>query len=82
MGDARVSKGLDPWELPDHVQFKERGHTPHLKNFFDTVSDSGSQDDLNCPAMEGFKSCVTCMKVHEALETGTKIEFKPEDFVV
>lgn len=82
LADARVSKGLDPWELPSHVQFDERPHTPHLRNFFDTVAGGGKQDDLNCTAMEGFKTCVTCMKVHEALEAGTKIEFKPEDFVV
>ena len=84
IADARVSKGLDPYELPGHVQIasNERPHTPHLRNFFETVRDGGTQDDLNCPAMEGFKTCVTCMKVHEALETGGKIEFKPEDFAV
>ncbi len=82
LADARVSKGLDPYELPDQVQFKERPHTPHLRNFFDAVRDGGSQDDLNCPAIEGFKTCVTCMKVHDALEAGEKLEFKPEDFVV
>ncbi len=80
--DARVSKGLDPWELPSHTQFQERPHTPHLRNFFDTVRNNGSQDDLNCPAIEGFKTTVTCMKIHEAIEKGEKIEFKPEDFVV
>ena len=82
LSDARVSKGLDPWELPSHVQFQERPHTPHLRNFFDTVRNKGSQDDLNCPAIEGFKTTVTCMKIHEAIEKGEKIEFKPEDFVV
>ena len=61
---------------------KERPHTPHLRNFFDTVRNGGTQDDLNCSAYEGFKTCVTCMKVHEALADGGKIEFKPEDFVV
>ncbi|MCP4847729.1 MAG: Gfo/Idh/MocA family oxidoreductase [Verrucomicrobiaceae bacterium] len=82
VADARVSKGLDPWELPSHVQFKERPHAPHLRNFFDAVRNNGSQDDLNCPAIEGFKTTVTCMKIHEAIEKGEKIEFKPEDFVV
>jgi predicted dehydrogenase len=80
--DARVSKGLDPWEIPSHTQFQERPHTPHLRNFFDTVRNNGTQDDLNCPAIEGFKTTVTCMKIHEAIEKGEKIEFKPEDFVV
>jgi predicted dehydrogenase len=82
LADSRVSKPLDPYELPDHVQFKERPHTPHLRNFFETVAKGGTQDDLNCSAVEGFKTAVTCIKVHEAIEAGTKIEFKPEDFVV
>jgi predicted dehydrogenase len=80
--DARVSKGLDPWEIPSHTQFQERPHTPHLRNFFDAVRNKGSQDDLNCPAIEGFKTTVTCMKIHDAIAKGEKIEFKPEDFVV
>ena len=46
LADARVSKGLDPWEIPSHTQFEERPHTPHLRNFFETVRDKGSQDDL------------------------------------
>jgi hypothetical protein len=46
------------------------------------VRNKGSQDDLNCPAIEGFKTTVTCMKIHEAIAKGEKIEFKPEDFVV
>ncbi|NRB43411.1 MAG: Gfo/Idh/MocA family oxidoreductase [Verrucomicrobiales bacterium] len=80
--DARVSKGLDPWEIPSHTQFDERPHTPHLRNFFETVRDRGSQDDLNCPAIEGFRTTVTCMKIHDALANGGKLEFKPEEFEV
>ncbi|MEE3176341.1 MAG: Gfo/Idh/MocA family oxidoreductase [Verrucomicrobiota bacterium] len=80
--DARVSKGLDPWEIPSHAQFEERPHTPHLRNFFETVRDGGSQDDLNCPAIEGFRTTVTCMKIHDALANGGKLEFKPEEFEV
>ncbi len=82
LADSRVSKALDPYELPDHVQFKDRPHMWHLKNFFDTVASGGSQDDLNCPAEEGFRTCVTCMKIHEALELGGKLEFTPADFEV
>ncbi|NCG28285.1 MAG: Gfo/Idh/MocA family oxidoreductase [Verrucomicrobiales bacterium] len=80
--DARVSKGLDPWEIPSHAQFEERPHTPHLRNFFETVRDGGSQDDLNCPAIEGFRTTVTCMKIHDAIANGGKLEFKPEEFEV
>ena len=80
--DARVSKGLDPWEIPSHTQFDERPHTPHLRNFFETVRDGGSQDDLYCPAIEGFRTTVTCMKIHDALANGGKLEFKPEEFEV
>jgi predicted dehydrogenase len=82
LADARVSAALDPYELPDHVQFKERPHTPHLRNFFETVANGGTMDDLNCPAIEGYKSAVTCIKVHEAIETGQKLEFTEDDFKV
>lgn len=82
LADARVSKGLDPWEIPSHTQFEERPHTPHLRNFFETVRDKGSQEDLNCTALEGYRTTVTCMKIHEAIEKGEKLEFKPEEFEV
>ncbi len=80
--DARVaaSAALDQWELP--VVLEKRPHNPHLRNFLLTVKNNGKQDDLNCPALEGFQTCVTVLKINEALHNGGRYDFKPEDFTV
>jgi len=52
-------------------------HMPHLENFFDSVRGKAK---LNCPAEEGFATAVSILRVNEALETGKKLQFKPEDF--
>ncbi len=76
--DARASKELEAWELA--TQLEELPHTPHLRNFFDVVR-SGKKEDLNCPVDEAYKTCVTVLKIYDAVEQGRKIEFTPEDFV-
>ncbi|MBN2591552.1 MAG: Gfo/Idh/MocA family oxidoreductase [Sedimentisphaerales bacterium] len=52
---------------------------PHLENFFDTIR---GKAQLNCPAELGYKTAAAVLKINEAIETGRKIEFKPDDFVV
>jgi predicted dehydrogenase len=78
--DVRVSKSPSQWELA--VKLDMLAHAPHLDNFFQACRKKGTQADLNCPAEEGYKTAVTVLKVNEAIATGQKIEFKPEDFVV
>ncbi len=78
--DVRVSKSPSEWALA--VKLDMLAHAPHLDNFFSACRKNGTQADLNCPAEEGFKTAVTVLKVNEAIATGQKIEFKPEDFVV
>ncbi|MEZ5302257.1 MAG: Gfo/Idh/MocA family oxidoreductase [Verrucomicrobiales bacterium] len=78
--DARVSKGLDPFSLP--VVLDVRPHTPHLKNFFDTVRANGKQEDLNCTVEDAYRTCVTVLKIRESLASGAKYTFTPEDFTV
>ena len=78
LADARASKALAAWELS--TVLNELPHTPHLRNFFDVVR-SGNKEDLNCPVEEAFKTCVTVLKIYQAVEAGRKIEFSPEDFV-
>ena len=80
--DSTASKGLDPWEIP--VQFNLPPHAPHLQNFFDAVragKDKGP-DMLNCKVADAFQTCVTVLKVYEALESGDRINLTPEDFIV
>jgi predicted dehydrogenase len=78
--DSRVSKPPEQFELP--VVLNEKAHSLHLLNFFDTTRKQGKQEELNCPAEEGFRTCVTVLKVNESIETGQKIVFKPEDFAI
>jgi predicted dehydrogenase len=54
-------------------------HQPHLENFFDAIR---GKAQLNCPAEIGYETAVTVLKVNEAAETGSKLEFKPEEFTV
>ena len=80
--DARVaaSAAVDEWELP--VSLDRRPHNPHIKNFVETVRDGGAQEDLNCPVYEAFKTCVTVLKLREAVANGGRYEFTKEDFMV
>jgi hypothetical protein len=54
-------------------------HQPHLENFFDAIR---GKVQLNCPAVIGYETAVTVLKVNEAAETGSNLEFKPEEFKV
>lgn len=76
--DSRASAELEAFELA--TQLEELSHTPHLRNFFDVVR-SKNKEDLNCPVDEGFKTCVTVLKIYDAVAQGGKVEFTPEDFV-
>jgi len=51
----------------------------HLSNFFDAIRDKAK---LNCPGEVAFKTAVTVLKINEAIKTGKKLTFKPEDFKV
>jgi len=52
-------------------------HQLHLKNFFEAVR---GKTTLTCPAELAYKSAVTTLKINEAIETGRKIQFRPQDF--
>jgi predicted dehydrogenase len=73
--DVRESVSPDEHKVP--VVLNDPYHQPHLQNFFDTVRGLAK---LNCPAEIGFESAVSVLKVNEAIEAGTRLSFKPEDF--
>jgi predicted dehydrogenase len=75
--DARETAALDAYDIP--VELKKYIHQPHLENFFDAVRKG---TPLNCPAEVGFRTCVTVKKVNKAIESLSRVEFKPEDFQV
>jgi len=49
----------------------------HLENFFGAVRNG---TPLSCPAEVAFETCVTVLKANEAVESGRRVEFKPEEF--
>lgn len=77
--DARESKALENWILP--VILSRPPHAPHLENFFTAVR-TKNPAILTCHVEEAFRTCVTVLKCYEAMETGNKYVFKPEDFTV
>ncbi len=78
--DARESKPAGAFELP--TMLNKPPHTPHLENFFETVRKNGKQDDLNCPVLDAYRSCVTVLRAADAINEGKKIIFNPAEFTV
>jgi hypothetical protein len=75
--DVRESPKPPRFDLP--VTMTKPYHQPHLENFFDAIRGKAK---LNCPAEVAYETAVTVLKVNEAIETGRKLEFKPEEFKV
>ncbi len=55
-------------------------HMPHLENFFAAIRDKNVK--LTCPGEVGFETCVSILRVNDAVAAEKKLTFKPEDFKV
>ncbi len=75
--EVRSSVAAGGYEFP--VKTDKPYHQLHLENFFDAVR---GRAKLNCPAEVAYESAVTVLKINEAITTGTKLNFAPEDFKV
>lgn len=75
--DVRVTQETGKWPIP--VELTKPAHQPHLENFFDAIKYG---KPLNCPGEVGYETAVAVLKVNQAVETGAKLEFKPEEFHV
>jgi predicted dehydrogenase len=51
----------------------------HLENFFSAVRKG---TPLTCPPQVAYETCVTVLKANDAIASGCRIEFKPEEFKV
>lgn len=49
----------------------------HLENFFGAVRNG---TPLTCPAEVAFETCVTVLKANEAVESGQRMTFDPQEF--
>ena len=77
IADVRESVAPDRHSVP--VALRDPYHQPHLQNFFDAVRGKAK---LNCPAEVAYETAVAVLKVNEAVEAGSRLSFKPEDFKI
>lgn len=75
--DVRETVAPPAHELP--VKFNDPYHKPHLENFLDAI---GGRAELNCPPEVGYETAVTVLKVNQAVETGSKLLFRPREFKI
>ena len=52
-------------------------HQLHLENFFNAIR---GQAKLTCPADVAFEVCVSVLRANEAVESGCRVTFTPEEF--
>ncbi len=75
--DVRESISPDEHKIP--LQFRDPYHKPHLENFFNSIR---GLTRLNCPAEIGYETAVAVLKVNEAIESGQRLYFHPDEFKV
>jgi predicted dehydrogenase len=62
---------------PPVAALEKPEHVPHLENFFDAIRGKAK---LNCPGEDGLETCVTVLRVNEAVAAGKRLEFRPDEF--
>lgn len=77
IADVRESVPPDQHLVP--VVLRDPYHQPHLQNFFDAVR---GKAELTCPPDVSYETAVAVLKVNEAIESKTRLSFRPEDFKV
>lgn len=79
----KIGQTLDPSGQPTPegqkllAESQKKEHQLHLENFFSAIR---SGTPLSCPADVAFETCVTVLKANEAVASGRRVEFKPEEF--
>jgi hypothetical protein len=74
-----VRETLAPPAYELAVKMDKLYHQPHLENFFDAIRGKAK---LTCPAEIGYETAVTVLKVNDAVETGRKLDFKADDWLI
>lgn len=75
--DVRETAQLSAWKIP--VELNKAIHQPHIENFVDAIRQG---TPLNCPGEQGYASCVTVLKVNEAVAAECKLDFDSDSFTV
>ncbi len=75
--DVRETLAPPKYELP--IVMRDPYHKPHLENFFNAIR---GKEALNCPVEVGYETAVTVLKVNQAVASGRKIYYKPQEFKI
>ena len=75
--DVRETLAPPKFEIP--VTFNDPYHKPHLENFFDSIRGKATP---NCPVEVGYETAVAVLKVNQAVATGKKIKYSPNEFKI
>jgi predicted dehydrogenase len=77
VADVRESKALDPYELP--TVLSRVPHAPHVQNFIEAAR-MKKPEHLNCPAQQGLNCAVAVLTSYKSIDSGAKVDFKPDDY--
>jgi len=77
IGGQATGRAYPPIPYPGDGDHVKPVHQYHLENFFDAVRGKAK---LTCPAEVALAATVSALKVNEAVATGRRLEFKPEEF--
>jgi predicted dehydrogenase len=80
-----IARNIEPSDDPSEYRLANTRELPlgqaHLLNFFAAIR-AGDGSMLRCPPEEGFRTCVTAIKLLESLESGKPVDLTPDDFAV
>ncbi len=77
VGETRKTEGGQVERVEHNVD--KPVHTYHLENFFGAIR---GENELTCPGEIGYETAVTVLKTNEAVRSGKKVTYKPEEFKV
>ncbi len=75
--DLRETVPAAEYKIP--VELEGAYHQPHLFNFFNSIRGT---EKLNCPGQIGYETAVTVLKVNEAVQKATRLEYTDSEFHV
>ena len=78
IGETLSTEGAKTPEAEKMIaESKKPGHQLHLENFFGAVRDG---TPLNCPAELAYEVCVSVLRANEAIDSGQRYTFSPDEF--
>jgi len=77
IGGQATGRAYPPIRYPGDGDHVKPVHQYHLENFFGAVRGKAK---LTCPAEVALAATVSALKVNEAVATGRRLQFKPEEF--